>query len=594
MPIFVYILFIISFCTSLCAKDINHPADINKNWIIEIKEFNDYNEAWRKNIQWQTLPYTIPKDYVTRCGFLLNYGGVYYYSEEQPPLCWKAGQKPFVNSLGMSFVYVTPGSFIMGSPEDEINRDPDEKQHHVQLTHTVLIQTTEVTQKQWAIVMGSNPSYFEHCGENCPVEMVSWNDVQLFIEKINAMENNKYRLPTEAEWEYSARAGSISAYYWGNRADCQSMMYENNAETSENFCVDHFSLSNLNPTSTAPVQSFDTNNWNLFDMHGNVWEWCHDWFAAYSSSPVTDPSGPLKGNYKVIRGGAWNSNAAICRSAYRGYASPENRYNYIGFRLVCLSLAKKQNNISIGETLQSTFINRVGINLETRIISSTNCPNAITVNINGNETLSSIAIEEYLPHDITPTQIYQNGIFCPETHSIRWGAFLSNNQRMMTYNVTGPVSTYKIEGNTSINGKSRTITGENELIPRQCSSIINPLLNIITIHLPETECGDYYEKQINASGGHKPLTFSMVKGNLPTGLSLNNENGMISGNSSSTGSFVFSIGVSDRSGDYVEREFAINVVLPLTITTHSMLPHGTKNVSYFENIIISGSTLYNN
>ena len=238
------------------------------------------------------------------------------------------------NSLGMEFVYVSPGSFMMGSPSGESGRDNDEKQHRVTLTRGYYMQTTEVTQGQWRKVMGSNPSKFTNCGDNCPAEKVSWEDCQQFIRKLNGMEGpRKYRLPTEAEWEYAARAGSRTRFSWGDDAECSKMMYENDVGSSENKCVGYVRSRGLTPDSTAPVKSYSPNAWGLYDMHGNVWEWCQDWYGNYPSGSVTDPTGPSSGSYRVTRGGSWNYYARYCRSAYRHRYGPGDRYDSLGFRL---------------------------------------------------------------------------------------------------------------------------------------------------------------------------------------------------------------------------------------------------------------------
>ncbi len=157
------------------------------------------------------------------------------------------------NSLEMEFVYIQPGNFMMGYSG---------KQHRVTLSKGFYMQTTEVTQGQWKAVMGSNPPklYFKNCGSNCPVERVSWNDVQEFIKKLNRKEGtDKYRLPTEAEWEYAARAGTSTAYSWGDKADCSKMMYENDVGSSEDKCVDYVRRKGLTPDSVAPVMSYAPN-----------------------------------------------------------------------------------------------------------------------------------------------------------------------------------------------------------------------------------------------------------------------------------------------------------------------------------------------
>jgi formylglycine-generating enzyme required for sulfatase activity len=247
--------------------------------------------------------------------------------------------KSLSKSLGINFVYIEPGTFKMGSPSGwfsgEKYRNDDETQHSVTLTRGYHLQTTEVTQSQWKAVMGSNPSRSTNCGDDCPVEQVSWNDVQDFIKKLNQKEGgDRYRLPTEAEWEYAARAGTTTVYSWGNEADCDKMMYENDVGSNENKCVSYHRNRGLTPDSTAPVKSFSPNAWGLYDMHGNVWEWCQDWKGAYPSGAVTDPTGPSGGTGRVRRGGSWDDDARDCRSADRSSNDPGYRGNYLGFRLL--------------------------------------------------------------------------------------------------------------------------------------------------------------------------------------------------------------------------------------------------------------------
>ena len=233
----------------------------------------------------------------------------------------------FTNRLGMTFVRIPAGRFMMGSPPNEPERSDDETQHEVILTKDFFMQTTEVTQGQWKAVMGNNPSYFKACGEDCPVESVSWNDTQNFIQKLNQMENGHYRLPTEAEWEYAARAGTTTPFAFGNCLNTDHANYNGN-----------YPLANcpkgVYRSTTVTAGSLQANAWKLYDMHGNVYEWCSDWYSSYSSTAVVDPVGPTKGSGRVIRGGFWNSGARYCRSANRNYGSPGSTSGSLGFRLV--------------------------------------------------------------------------------------------------------------------------------------------------------------------------------------------------------------------------------------------------------------------
>lgn len=231
------------------------------------------------------------------------------------------------NSIGMTFVYIKPGTFIMGSPFVETDRESDETQHEVTLKKGFYMQSTEVTQGQWRAVMGNNPSYFSNCGDDCPVEQVTWNDVQEFIRRLNQKEGViSYRLPTEAEWEYAARAGSTTAFNTGNCLSTDQANYDGN-----------FPLSNCQQgksrTTTVRVGAFPPNGWGLYDIHGNVWEWCQDWYDIYPSDKINDPAGPLSGSFRVLRGGSWRDEASLCRLSYRGYDIPVYKYYTLGFRL---------------------------------------------------------------------------------------------------------------------------------------------------------------------------------------------------------------------------------------------------------------------
>ena len=225
-----------------------------------------------------------------------------------------------------SFVFISPGSFIMGSPETEHGRADDEIPHEVTVTKSFFLQTTPVTQGQWKAVMGKNPSRFSYKGDDHPVESVSWYDCQKFIERLNSSGEYTYRLPTEAEWEYACRAGKLSSCSEG--------------EIVELFCDFDPTLNAVgwycgnSDRATHLIAQKKPNPWGLYDMHGNVLEWCHDWYGEYPTTPQNDPIAGITGPGRVIRGGSWFSNSKSCRAAARFYWSPNAKSDFIGFRLV--------------------------------------------------------------------------------------------------------------------------------------------------------------------------------------------------------------------------------------------------------------------
>ncbi len=244
------------------------------------------------------------------------------------------------NSFGITFTPILAGTFKMGSPTDELGRVNDEKLHLVTLTKSFYMGTTEVTQAQWEAVVTKaedmgilnpgdlyiNPSYFNHCGTDCPVEYVSWNDVQIFIEALNMLGEGTYSLPTEAQWEYAARAGSTTALPNGELTE-KSCGYDPNLDAIGWYCY------NSN-NEIQPVAQKIPNNWGLYDMHGNVREWCIDWYSSYPLVRVTDPTGPKSGIYRINRGGGWVYNAMYCRSANRIGYFPDLQHYFLGFRLL--------------------------------------------------------------------------------------------------------------------------------------------------------------------------------------------------------------------------------------------------------------------
>ena len=257
----------------------------------------------------------------------------------------------FTNSLGMKFKWISPGSFTMGSPTTETGRAMDEYQRQVTISKGFYIQTTEVTQRQWSSLMGNNPSYFTACGGNCPVENISWLDAQEFIKKLKAKYNMNYDIPTEAEWEYACRAGSKTAIYTGPL----TILSLNNGTELEpvawyggNSCADYNGADDCAERKgaqircprcgTHPVAKKRPNAWGLYDMLGNVWEWCSDWYnnfpGGYQTGPVTDPKGPSIGTHRIIRGGGWFSGAAQCRSAFHDRSTPTVPSKGVGLRLI--------------------------------------------------------------------------------------------------------------------------------------------------------------------------------------------------------------------------------------------------------------------
>jgi formylglycine-generating enzyme required for sulfatase activity len=236
-------------------------------------------------------------------------------------------QAPHVtNSLGMSFAFVPAGSFQIGSTRREPGEPADETPAAITITRGFFLQTTEVTQEQWEAVMHNNPSFFSECGKTCPVERVSWDECIEFIGKLNDLEGtDSYRLPTEAEWEYACKAEKEPDGVRGTLADpaCFKDPY---LDKTGWYC------SNSGGT-THPVGEKEPNTLGIYDMHGNVYEWCQDWYGPYPEGPASDYTGPAQGEAKVMRGGAYCYLSGHCRSSHRRRHSPNFRNKYLGFRL---------------------------------------------------------------------------------------------------------------------------------------------------------------------------------------------------------------------------------------------------------------------
>ena len=237
------------------------------------------------------------------------------------------------NSIGMKLVPIPAGTFLMGSPEDYEWHEDDELQHEVTLTKDFYLGMTQVTQAQYKEVMGKNPSYFQGdkvAGQDSsefPMETVSWDHVIEFCRRLSEFPNEKragrvYRLPTEAEWEYACRAGTDTAYSFGDGEDTE--------EVSE-----HAWHNGNSEDRSHPVALKRPNAWGLYDMHGNVYEWCNDWQGDYPESAVTDPVGAAEGWCRIARGGCWDRQS--CPSASRNATEQSDSNNYFGFRVALSS-----------------------------------------------------------------------------------------------------------------------------------------------------------------------------------------------------------------------------------------------------------------
>ena len=242
-----------------------------------------------------------------------------------------------VASISMDMIFCPPGTFSMGSPSNETGRGGDETEHSVTLSHGFYLGKHEVTQAQYETIMTGNPEGLNVKPSNWPnnndrpVEKVSWNDAQVFLSQLNSIEQTagrlpngwKYVLPTEAQWEYACRAGTTTAYSWGN--DINSSRANYNWDGGSNDGNDY--------KQTRDVGQYAANPWGFFDMQGNVWEWVSDWKANYLTGAQTNPEGPASGSSRVRRGGSWGFDGTYLRSAKRGYVTPSTRNADIGFRV---------------------------------------------------------------------------------------------------------------------------------------------------------------------------------------------------------------------------------------------------------------------
>jgi formylglycine-generating enzyme required for sulfatase activity len=255
--------------------------------------------------------------------------------------------KHFTNSVGIKLVRIPAGRFMMGSPASEFGRDSDEGPlHEVEISRSFFLGVYTVTQDQYRKVTGKNPSHFSPGGGgqaavhglntgDFPVERVSWNDAVAFCKELSARPGERaagrvYRLPSEAEWEYACRAGTKTPFHYGKSLSSRQANFNGNFP---------YGGAARGPHLNRPcrVGSYKPNKWGLYDMHGNVWQWCADIYYPryYEGSPRRDPAGPKAGTSRVIRGGSWTHHARPCRAAYRVGFSPTGTGSYIGFRVAC-------------------------------------------------------------------------------------------------------------------------------------------------------------------------------------------------------------------------------------------------------------------
>lgn len=234
------------------------------------------------------------------------------------------GETFSIPDLDLTMIWVRPGSFVMGSQPNERSRNDDETPHQVTLTNGFYLGKHEITQAQWEPVMPRNPSHFK--GGDRPVERVSWEDAVEFCKKLTEREREEgrlpdgmaYQLPTEAQWEYACRAGTTTAYSWGDSTNNTLANY-GKAFTE----------------GTKSVGQYPRNPWGFHDMHGNLWEWCADWYGDYPNLAVVNPTGPASGAFRVLRGGSWGGGDTFMRSAKRSSHNPDKKVTILGFR-ICL------------------------------------------------------------------------------------------------------------------------------------------------------------------------------------------------------------------------------------------------------------------
>ena len=332
-------------------------------------------------------------------------------------------------NVTLELVRIPKGEFMMGSPATEAGRKNDEVQHRVTLTQDFFLGKYEVTQAQWQAVMGNDPSYFK--GSYLPVEQVSWHDAMQFCETLTAIghregwlpENWMFTLPTEAQWEYACRAGTDTPFSYGNQSDVSKMNFDGNYPYGG-------ANRGVYRQSTVDVGSLGyRNNFGLYDMHGNVEEWCLDYYGAYSTGSVSDPF-CATGSYRVLRGGNWFSYARVCRSANRSCSDPARRDCHVGFRLALVEITSsaQADETASGDggekptslTASSTFTARLPGNVTLELLR---IPKGEFMM--GSPATEAGRVDNEIQHRVTLTKDFFLGKY--EVTQAQWQAVMGNN-----------------------------------------------------------------------------------------------------------------------------------------------------------------------